>query len=283
MNGRRVLGACAAVILLAAVTCAVNALSILHEAAREGRDVPGWQPWATEYTSLAGLVVALSIAVAAEHFARAARNRATAIAILLGGSLAFSFVHVVTMVALREGLWWSLGRDYSFDFAGDWLYEYRKDVIAYGLTLLFLTLGRRLAPDRPAEVPDSEAEGPALVALSDGRRNVQVEPAELRALRAGGNYVELIFADGRRTLIRTTLAAAGAALAGHGFRRTHKSWLVRVASVTALRPSGAGDFRVRLDGGLEAPLSRHNRAVLEEVRAAVGTGKSRDLTATAAA
>jgi len=188
------------------------------------------------------------------------------ISILLAASLLFSFLHVATMVGLREALWWGRGYDYSFDFAGDWLYEYRKDAVGFALALLFLNVAQRLPRPAQADRADVQDERP-LIRLADGSRQVEVNPRELRALRAAGNYAELIFADGRSILIRTTLAAAGAALAAHGFRRTHKSWLVRLAAVTGLKPTRAGDFRLRLGADLEAPLSRHNRAVVEEVRA----------------
>jgi DNA-binding LytR/AlgR family response regulator len=68
-------------------------------------------------------------------------------------------------------------------------------------------------------------------------------------------------------LIRETLAKVEADLAAAGFLRTHRSWLVNPAHVRAVTPAAAGDFKLELDGGLTAPLSRRFPAALESLRA----------------
>lgn len=257
--------ACAAFVLLAASVCTVNALSILHDVARNGGSIPSWQPWVTEYTSLTGSIAALPIAILAARLAGAARTRLAQAMILLAASLAFSLLHIGVMVGLRIAIWRARGEVYGFDLGADWLYEYRKDAVSFALLILFLFLAPRLLPlggRRGAPV----APGPVRVLLADGRREIEVDPEDLRAVRGGGNYVELIFADDRRRLIRTTLEAAEAALAGHGFRRTHKSWLVRLALVEGIERTDAGDFRLRLEGQFVVPLSRRSRRALAEVR-----------------
>jgi hypothetical protein len=264
-NGVVLFRVCIGLILIGAVICAVNALSILDDAVREGKAIVRWQPWATEYTSLAGLIAGLPIAIAAERFAAGARGLASRVTVAILASMPFSLVHLGAMVALRELLWRVLGRSYGFDFGQDWLYEYRKDAIAYGVALLVLTLARRLG-SAPASSGAGKETGRPLVHMADGRREVMVDVSSLRAVRGGGNYIELIFADGRRRLLRSTLDCAGAMLAAHDFRRTHKSWLVRLGSVTHLDRTAAGDFRLGLDPALEAPLSRRNRALLDEIR-----------------
>jgi DNA-binding LytR/AlgR family response regulator len=105
------------------------------------------------------------------------------------------------------------------------------------------------------------------VRLKDGRRWAQFAADAIEAAEACGNYVELKLTDGRRPLVRTTLAAAEAELAPHGFLRTHRSWLVRAASVNALTPTGSGDHAVTLASGLSAPLSRRFPQALSTVRA----------------
>ena len=250
-------------VLLAWAVCTVNALSILHDVARDGGSIPSWQPWVTEYTSLAGSIVALPIGIFAARLAGSARPLAAKAMILIPASLAFSLLHIGVMVGLRMLIWRSQSEIYRFDLGGEYLYEYRKDALSFAVLLLFLALARRLPPVRrgaPAEA------GPVRVLLADGRRGIEVDPADLRAVRGGGNYVELIFADDRRRLIRSTLEAAEAALAGHGFRRTHKSWLVRLSLVGGMERTDAGDFRLRLDDQFVVPLSRRSRAVLAEVR-----------------
>ena len=71
--------------------------------------------------------------------------------------------------------------------------------------------------------------------------------------------MEFHLADGRELLMRTTLSAIEAALAAHGFSRTHRSWLVNRGRVVETRRAGGGDFELTLAGGLKVPLSRRWR------------------------
>ena len=212
-------------------------------------------------SSLAGSLVALPVALAALTLIGRARRPWSRRLLLLGGSVPFSAVHVATMVGLRMLLWRILGGHYGYAFGREWLYEYRKDALSYALLLAFLLLAAHLLPRPEAAAPRS-----ARVRLADGRGSVELDPAALVALRGGGNYVEAIFAEGRPRLLRTTLEAAEQVLAGHGFRRTHKSWLVSLARVESVERTQAGDFRLRIGEALHAPLSRRSRTVLAEIR-----------------
>jgi hypothetical protein len=263
-NGPREALACAAFVLLAFAVCTVDALSILHDAARGGGSIPVWQPWTTEYTSLAGSIIALPIAIAAARFFRSARPPALRVGVVIAASFAFSLLHIGVMVGLRVLIWRLRDGVYGFDFGGDWLYEYRKDALSFAILFFLLLVAPRLpAWPRRERQPDAAR---SRICLADGRREIEVDPAELRAVRGGGNYVELILAGNRRRLIRTTLDAAEAALGAHGFRRTHRSWLVRLATVEGISRTAAGDFRLRLDDQLVVPLSRRSRTVLAELR-----------------
>ncbi|HKQ11106.1 MAG TPA: LytTR family DNA-binding domain-containing protein, partial [Rhizomicrobium sp.] len=54
-------------------------------------------------------------------------------------------------------------------------------------------------------------------------------------------------------------------LEGRGFVRTHRSWLVNSARVTALKPEGSGDYEISL-GDLDVPLSRRFKTALTKLR-----------------
>ena len=231
--------------------------------ARSGGSIPTWQPWVTEYTSLAGAIIALPAGIMAARFARASHRRFVQAMIVVPASVAFSLIHIGAMVALRILIWRAQSETYRFDLGAEWFYEYRKDALSFAVLFLFLLLARRLSPLPRGALVEG---GPVRVLLADGRRGIEVDPGDLRAVRGGGNYVELIFAGDRRRLIRSTLEATEAALAGHGFRRTHKSWLVRLSLVGTVERTEAGDFRLRLDDQFVVPLSRRSRAVLAEVR-----------------
>jgi DNA-binding LytR/AlgR family response regulator len=67
-------------------------------------------------------------------------------------------------------------------------------------------------------------------------------------------------------MMRSTLVSQEAELKPHGFLRTHRSWIVNPRRLRALEPEGSGDWRVLLEGGAEAPLSRRYSNALEALR-----------------
>jgi hypothetical protein len=250
-----------AFILLLAAACTINALSILDDAARNGVALPPWEPFGLEYSSLAGFIIALPIVLFAERHAFG--RHWLRLAILIPASLIFSLVHVAAMVVVRHLLWWSQGESYGYDYGAVWLYEYRKDVLTFAVAAAMIFLARRWP--RLREEPEPVATPPRVL-MANGRRRVEVDIAELLAVNGGGNYSELIFAGDRTTLLRTTLSAAELALAGHGFRRTHKSWLVNLSKVRAVARTKSGDHCLTVGEKLEAPLSRRCNEVLDEIR-----------------
>jgi predicted nucleic acid-binding protein len=256
-----------ALVLAAAAICTVNALSMIHDAVRAGIEVPWWRPWVEEYSSLAGFIMALPLAAWVADFGCGSRPLGVRIATWIAGSAAFSLVHVGAMVGLRELVWLLASGDYSFHAADEWLYEYRKDLIAYALALAFFYISKSRAPQLQRSHSPDALPGRAL--LKDGARQVAVDTTTLSAACGGGNYVELIFADGRRQLLRSTVVSAELALSSRGFTRTHKRWLVRLASIEGMERTDAGDFKLRLAGGVEARLSRRRLEAVRRVRAAL--------------
>jgi len=260
----RISKACVALVVLFATLCTVNALSLIDDAARDGARLSTWRPFGTEYTSFVGLVAALPVAVWAARL-MASTGPVRRSFILIAGSLLYSLVHVGMMIGLRQIVWWFHEESYGFDYARQSLYEYRKDMVGYAAAVAFLFFvgrwpaGARLTAGKPAESPR--------ILLANGRRRVEIDLVGLIAVEGGGNYAELLFEGGRTRLLRTTLAATERALVDHGFRRTHKSWLVRLAGVRGVRRTASGDYCLMLSGGIEAPLSRRNSALLEDVKA----------------
>jgi len=74
----------------------------------------------------------------------------------------------------------------------------------------------------------------------------------------------------RRPLMRASMAQIEAALAPHGFLRTHRSWLVNPARVRGLSATGSGDFRIDLGAGLTAPSSRRYPEAVRRLRGEQG-------------
>lgn len=169
--------------------------------------------------------------------------------------LAFSLVHVAGFVALRMMAWPLIGGRYEF---GDWLerfpYELRKDAVSYIAILLGFWMTRELML-RHGAVPPAADSDPATFDIRDGARLVRTPVGEILAVSSAGNYAEFHLADGRKPLMRASLASLETRLGDHGFVRTHRSWLVNAARVTELTPEGSGDYAVTI-GGVKAPLSR---------------------------
>lgn len=105
------------------------------------------------------------------------------------------------------------------------------------------------APSVPASsVPDR-------IMVRSGGQIVFVEITAIDWVEAAGDYM-VLHAGERRHLIRETMAALERQLDPHGFVRIHRSTLVNLARVAALRPSDHGDYRVRLHDDTTLRLSR---------------------------
>lgn len=257
-----------ALLLAWAAICIFLFLQNTANALSEQRDQPGLrpiEPFIWEYSSgLVGMALAPGIGwllrVLPPQRGRWLRF-ATA---NLAGSLAFCGLHVGGFVLLRKALYALAGSHYG---GADWLYEYRKDAVTYvGFAVIFW-LADWAARQWAAGRGGASAPGRRLYQLREGPRVVRVPLEEIVAVTSARNYVEFHLQGGRKPLVRETLAKVEEELAAAGFLRTHRSWLVNPAHVRTITPAAAGDFRLELDGGVTAPLSRRFREALETLRA----------------
>lgn len=178
------------------------------------------------------------------------------------GLLVFGVFHIGGFILLRTLVFRWLGLPYEADFAGDFIYELRKDGFGYVLGVAAMWAMTRIFAPKPV----AAHAGPATFDIKDGGRLVRVAVADIVAVSSAGNYVEFVLADGRRLLMRSPLATVEKDLTPLGFVRTHRSWLVNTARVTELRPERSGDYAVML-ADVEAPLSRRFPEALARLRA----------------
>ena len=261
-----------AYIVLAAATVAigtVNVLSVVDERVWMDRPIEWWRPAVWEGTSGTVLMaLAWLPMLAILRFPLSGPNRLRNLAVHAALTLPFSIVHVALMVVLRQQAYALAGDTYSFDDGLDpWLYEYRKDVLSYALYAATFWLTARLMGEAPAETAPIETAADSIV-IDEGQRLLRVPPNAILGIRSSGNYVEFVLDDGRRPLMRATLASLGAQLAGKGFVRTHRSWLVNRARVAQIVAEGSGDYGLTLDDGTSVPLSRRYPEALEALRRA---------------
>lgn len=242
--------------------CVVNILTIRHDDPDLGTLPPAIWEGSSALVTLAifaiPAVVALWVHRTAPRWWRAAPVHLVAVFV-------YSALHVAGFVALRKLAYLVLlQQTYDFgDISSEFPYEFRKDMMAYGLASIIYYLSLRQGRQQQATALAS----PSLATfdIQDGARLVRVPIDDILAVRSAGNYVEFVLVDRRRPLMRTPLAAIQTDLSEHGFVRSHRSWLVNKAKVTGLRPEGSGDYAVEL-GELEAPLSRRFPDALAALR-----------------
>lgn len=114
-----------------------------------------------------------------------------------------------------------------------------RRVPAIGVSVLLIALTRKAVLRRP---PDPA--GIALGALADA----------IDWVEAADNYVE-VHSGGQVSLRRMTMRQAETALAGKGFVRIHRRYLVNRRRIAAVSGTN-GDRVVRLNGGAELPVGR---------------------------
>lgn len=196
-------------------------------------------------------------------------NRPRNLLIHIAAVVPFSIAHTLGMAALRL-LWFGgiVGEPHSFPITIDrMLYEFAKDIIAYGL-LSAGSVALRHYLTRPAPMPPPpaaetvQAPLPERFAVRRKGREIMVEVADIDWIEASGNYAVLHVGD-ETFEIRSSLTRLEGELDPKRFVRVHKSHLVNIARVVEVTPWVNGDWRIRLQGGAEVNLSRRYRQRFE--------------------
>jgi hypothetical protein len=236
----------------------VNAISQV----RDRPDVRPVEPFLWEYSSALTSIALVAFQRLMLRVAPPGRGKWLRFAAVhIPASVVYSVVHVGGFQVIRKMVYAWAGARYG---GPDWLYEYRKDLLAYlGFGIILL-----LADQLAILWVRSRAAQPVgrLYTLKDGSRIVRIPMEEILAVSSARNYVEFHLKGGRKPLVRETLAKVESQLSAQGFLRTHRSWLVNPAHVRAITPAAAGDFRLELETGLTAPLSRRFPGALEMLR-----------------
>jgi len=195
------------------------------------------------------------------------------LAIHVAAIVPFSVAHTLGMAALRL-LWFGgiVGEPHSFPLTLDrMLYEFAKDIIAYGLLSAGAVALRhylsRPVPPVVAELvagpePPSSEPLPERFAVRRKGREVMVEVVDIDWIEASGNYA-VLHVGSERFEIRSSLTRLEGELDPKKFVRVHKSHLVNIARVVEVTPWVSGDWRIRLQSGVEINLSRRYRQRFE--------------------
>lgn len=236
----------------------VNTFSVLDDMEGAGRTLDFWEPFVWETTSIAVILAMMPVFMALVRrvwpldppWPRAA-------VVHLAGLVAFAVAHVTAIGAARWAVYAAVGAHYSPVWPlANFIYEFRKDALAYtGFVLLYVLWRQHLRPRAEAVA------APEAIEVRDGARRLFVPLAELAWIEAAGNYVELH--RGRTPILhRAALSDIERQLEGAGFVRIHRSRIVRRAAIAEVESKPSGDYVVRLADGRELAGSRRYRRPL---------------------
>jgi hypothetical protein len=252
-----------------------NTITVAMELRRAGLSFHPFEPAVWEGSShLVLLALVPAVAWFTRRFPLHPDTWLRRLPLYLLGSIAFSLLHVVAMLALRKAIYALVGESYEF---GHWprqlLYEYVKDIRAFA-TMVLLIEGYRLLVRRlhgeasllvaPDDAPAVEpVERPERFLVRKLGREFLVAAADIEALQAAGNYVNLRV-RGRDYPLRGTISALEARLDPTRFQRVHRSHIVNLDQIASIEPLDTGDARLHLKDGSTVPCSRRYRAALRE-------------------
>lgn len=197
-------------------------------------------------------------------------------------TLPFSIIHVSGMVGLRKLVYDLAGSTYHFGpVLSSWLYEYRKDFVAYWLIVTYFAAfeaWRYRPAAQAAGMPEPAESAPQplpATGVADRlvvrklNREFILAAADIARIESDGNYVT-VHANGTTYQLRGSLAGWLRQLDGRQFVQIHRSQVVNIDHIREIQPWDHGDYRVLLRDGSIVNFSRRYRAGLERLLAPSG-------------
>lgn len=243
--------------------CSVNVSSDLIEDPPGHRSFQVWEPFLWEGSSVVAVLTLFPLIWMAYwrlHWRGRPLSQALAIHAVIG--VLFSLGHIGIMVVIRIAGYALDGARYDFaqgDLGLQIIYEMRKDAVTFAVLFAACWVQDRLMARVAQPVVASER----LEVRADGR-TLYLDPAEVLAVEAAGNYVEFHRTGSDKTLlVRGTLNQFEAELKSHGFVRVHRSRLINRGRIAGFEGTPSGDLRIRMTDGREIFGSRRYRENLE--------------------
>jgi DNA-binding LytR/AlgR family response regulator len=116
--------------------------------------------------------------------------------------------------------------------------------------------GRSISLSKALRQPWTLATGnTARIAIKARGRILFIDTPDLIAVEAKGKYV-LLLRTSSSHMLRESISVIEEKLSLHGFVRIHRSVLVNASLVEEVRPSPAGDYVLRVQGGREFTVTR---------------------------
>ncbi|MGA2535458.1 MAG: LytTR family DNA-binding domain-containing protein [Terracidiphilus sp.] len=107
----------------------------------------------------------------------------------------------------------------------------------------------------------------ARIAIKAGGRILFIDPSDLLAVHAEGNYV-LLQSKGGSNLLRESISVMEDKLKPYGFIRIHRSVLINAEFVEEVRPLPTGEYCLVMRGGSEHTVTRKYKKNLKAIAGA---------------
>ncbi len=250
------------------INIVVLATTRIMEFERAGEEVPAWQPFCWEVSSVVMILILIPVGVWIQDRWLSPQSLKAQLLWHALLTLPFSIIHVAGMVAIRQLCYGIMGANYNFgDIPTEFLYEYRKDAQTY-LTMAMIIFGYRLivrrlqGEARYLDRGDSEPEPtndikPERLLVKKLDREFLVQVSAIEWIEASGNYANLHVKDSVYPM-RITMEKLEKLLPDN-FIRVHRSTIVDIGEIQEVEAMDAGDHQIKLRSGKTLTLSRRYR------------------------
>lgn len=246
-----------------------NIFSTLTDSARVGHPIAWWETTTWEFSSVSVtwcLVFAVAWWLRRFPLSSATWWRDLPAHVLF--TVPYSWTHVAGMVGLRKLAYAALGKHYEFGaWWPNWVYEYRKDLVAYiiivaGL-MAFRVYGLWLDARHRSAMPVTEGGAQKLERLVVRKLNREfiLSIGDIDRIEADGNYVT-VYVKGDSYPLRESLVTLEKKLDHRRFARVHRGHIVNIDRIREIQPWDHGDYRIVLKDGSFVNFSRRYRSKL---------------------
>jgi hypothetical protein len=249
-----------------------NIFSTLTDSVRVGFYVAWWQATSWEFSSVS-VTWCLIFAVAwwLKRFPITRAGWWRNLPAHLFFTFPYSLVHVGAMVLLRKVVYQLMGDSYDFGaWWPNWLYEYRKDLVGYGIIVAGLTAFRIYGlwlDSHDRNMPqDGLSEGAPLERLVVRKLNREfiLSIGDIDRIEADGNYVT-VYVKGDSYPLRESLVTLEKKLDQKHFARVHRGHIVNIDRIREIQRWDHGDYRIVLKDGSFVNFSRRYRSRLNHL------------------
>jgi LytTr DNA-binding domain len=242
------------------VFCAINIWSRLYDAGPSKAASHGWEiiTWEVSSAAITLLLIPVITQILLAYPLSSHRKRGLTFLIHTIAGLGFWVLHVSGFVLIRLGVYALHDSAYRFGEVLAWLYELPKDLVSYAILAIAISAARAFLkqPISIVTVP------PPPLALRDGKHCHFIDPHDIVAVNAAGNYLQIHTIDGRTPLVRSTMDTFSMELPADAFLRAHRSWLVNRRHVVKVVKGRT--FELHLARQMVVPVSRRFRSRVED-------------------